>query len=128
VTQKKLDLFQLAARIVAQAGTRPSKIMRGQFGNPELARVLLHYVPDDLLRDLCPPNNAPPTNTSKNPTVRDLRGAQPIVDGLFYPIRHRHSADMPSLSHQINNGPMVFPALKMVEVQIDEFSSTESAS
>jgi hypothetical protein len=31
---------------------------------------------------------------------------------------------MPSFSHQVHNGPMVFPALKVVNGEIDELSST----
>jgi hypothetical protein len=45
MAEKKLDLFQLAASGVAQAGARPPQVMRGErlYFRPICAR--LHYVP-----------------------------------------------------------------------------------
>src|SRR5258708_37854825 len=79
-------------------------------------------MPDHFLRDLRSPNHASATNASKNPTACDLGHAQPVVDGLFYPVRHWECADVPSPSDQIKDGPMVLPALDEVQRQIDEFS------
>ena len=85
--------------------------MRGQLANSKLSCVLLDDVPDDFLRNLPSPNVSPAADTPKNSTMGNLRCAQPIIDGLFHPIRHRHRADMPSLAYEINNRPMVFPPL-----------------
>ena len=85
-------------------------------------------MPDDLLRDLRTPNHASTADASKNPTMGNLRYPLPIIDDLFHPIRHRHCVDVPSLSDEINNGPMIFPPLNVVEVQIDELSSPKTTT
>src|SRR3974377_1144047 len=102
MTRIKLDLFQLAARIVAQAA---HDLLRSCGASLEIPSCPAYSftVPDDFLRNLRFPNHSPATDTSKNSTVGKMRCAQPVIDGLFHPIRHRHCPDMPSLSYQINN-------------------------
>ena len=63
-----------------------------------------------------PPNSSPATDASKNAAVRNLGCVQPVIDGLFNPIRHRYCADMPAVSYEINDGPMIFPPLNVVEI------------
>ena len=85
-------------------------------------------MPDHLFGDLCTPHCAFPINASKNPTVFNSGHAQPVVNDSFHPIRHWDRADMTALSNQVNNGPMVFPTLKMVHRKVNEFFSAKSTA
>jgi hypothetical protein len=84
-------------------------------------------VPDYFLRNLCSPDSTFATNAPENLTARDVRHVQPVVDGLLHPIGHRNCADVPSFPDEVNNAPVLFSALNMVKVQINEFSSTKPA-
>jgi hypothetical protein len=75
-----------------------------------------------------PPDNTCATNASKNLAVRYLSCVQPVVECLLHPIRHGDGPDVPSFSDQVNDGPMVFPALNVIYGQIDELSPTESTT
>src|SRR6267142_3033761 len=48
VAQKELNLLQLAASTVTQSSTRSSKVMRREFQDPSLARVLFDDMPHHL--------------------------------------------------------------------------------
>ena len=65
MTQEKLNLFQLAASTVTEAGARSSEIMRRKLGDSQSVRVLLHYVPDDLF-SYFRPQAAPFRQTQRN--------------------------------------------------------------
>ena len=107
---------------------RSSKIMRGKFENPELSCARFDYVPDDFLRNVRSPDPSPSANTAKNSTMSNLRSAEPIIERLFYPIGHRHRADMPSFPYEVDNRPMILASLNVVEIQIDKFFPTETTT
>ena len=48
VAQQKLNLFQFAPGVVAEAGTQSSKVMGREFYDSHLACVLLYDMPDHL--------------------------------------------------------------------------------
>src|SRR5215471_2071722 len=85
-------------------------------------------MPYHLLCYLCSPNRTGTADAPKNLTVRNLCHAQPVVNGLLHPIRHRDGADVPSFSDQVNDGLMVFATRNVIHSQIDEFSPTESTT
>ena len=48
-------MFQLTSRSVAEPSTRPTQVVRCQFGNADGPRGLFHDVPDRLFRDALSP-------------------------------------------------------------------------
>ena|ERR1700683_4802208 len=62
MTQQKLNLFQFAASTVTETGARSSEIMWRKLSDSQSVRVLLHYVPDHLLRYFRSPDSAAPTD------------------------------------------------------------------
>ena len=71
MAQQKLKLFQLAPGVVAEAGTRSSKVMRREFYDSHPASVLLYDMPDHLFGHFCAPNRSRPTDAPKYPPVGD---------------------------------------------------------
>ena len=48
VPQQELDLLQFAASLMAQTGSSPPEVVRGQGRNLTCLRFLLYHAPDDL--------------------------------------------------------------------------------
>jgi len=86
-----------------------------EFGNSQPLGVLLDDVPDHFLRDIRSPNGPLATNAPEDFAIGDLRYHQPVVNGMFYPIWHWHRTDVPSLSYQVNDCPMIFATLDVVK-------------
>ena len=82
-------------------------------------------MPDYFFRYLRSPNSPFATNAAKDLSSGDLRYRHPVINGLFYPIWHWDRPDVPALSYQVNNCPMIFAALDMLKREINEFSPTE---
>jgi hypothetical protein len=51
-----------------------------------------------------------------------------MVENLLHPIWHRHGPNMRCLSNQIDNGPVIFPALNVVKRQVGQLSSAQTAT
>ena len=128
VPEKKLDLFQLSARSVAQLRARTPQIMRRYIEEPEFPSVLFHNMPDDSLGYASPPGFASPTDTSKESSGRNPGSSRPAVDGRFDPLRHRNRSNMAAFADQIDYGPMFLALLQVREVQISQFAAAKSAA
>jgi hypothetical protein len=50
---------------------------------------------------------------------------QPMINDLFYPIRHGDGAYVTALSNEVHNRPVFFPALEVVYREVNEFLSAE---
>src|ERR1700690_1392882 len=46
----------------------------------------------------------------------------------FDPLRNRNCPDVAALPDQVNNGPVIFPLLKMIDAQVDKFRPAQSAT
>src|SRR5690348_5795453 len=102
---------------MTQPGTRSPEVVGRELRYSQPFRVFLDNVPDYFLRNLRSPNNAFTANASENLTVCDPRHVQPVVNGLFYPVGHGNRSDVYSFPDQVNDGPMVLPALDVIQPQ-----------
>ena len=57
-----------------------------------------------------------------------LGWCNPIVDRSFYPIGNGDGPNVTPLSDQINDGPVLFATLEMVEREVGQFSTTKPAA
>ena len=53
----------------------------------------------------------------KHATFVHVSRYKPGIDGALDPIRNRHRPNVPSLANQIDDGPVLFPPLKMANIQ-----------
>ncbi len=125
MAEQELDLLQFTARLMTEPGTRSPEVVWCEFRYAQPSRVFLHNVPDYFLRNLRSPNNTFAANASEDLAVRGLRDSQPVINRLLDPIGHRNRADVSAFPDEVNYGPMVLPALDVIQRQIDEFSSAE---
>src|SRR5215469_14911830 len=101
-----------------------------ELGNSQPSRILLYNMPDHFLCNPRSPDCTCAANTAEDLTLCCSYPChrQPFINRLLHPFRHRHCTDVPSFPDEVNNGPMVFPALKVVNGEINEFPSTKSTS
>ena len=128
VTQQELDLFQFAARTVAETGARSSEIMWREFRDSQFLCVFLYDVPHYFLGYLRTPYCPSPADAAKQFALSDVGRTQPFVDCALHPFRHRDRTDMSGLPNEVNDGPVILPALNVVRRQINQFSSTQSTA
>src|SRR6266446_1698212 len=127
VPQKKLNLLQLASRCVAEPSTGPSQIVWRQLRHSDASGGFLHNVPNRLHRHTispCPSYFVDPAE--KFPSINCGCG-EPIVQLGSPPIRNRNRSDVASLADQINNGPMLFALLEMIQSQRHDFMPPQAA-
>src|SRR5215469_10234456 len=87
-----------------------------ELGNSQPSRILLYNMPDHFLCNPRSPDCTCAANTAEDLTLCCSYPChrQPFINRLLHPFRHRHCTDVPSFPDEVNNGPMVFPALKVV--------------
>jgi len=80
--------------------------------------AFLHDVPHDSLRYAVAPDLARPANAPKHAAFAHASGGKPAIDGALDPIRNGRRPNMPGLPDEIDDGPVVFPSLKMGHIQL----------
>jgi len=127
MSQKKLDLFQLASRGVAEAGARAPQIMRRQFLQSNGSCRILRDVPDGFLghaftQDLSHLRYSPEDLTSVDP-----RSIQPDSHLFHNPARYGNRANVPCLALQIDNRSVFLPLFQVFESKGDGFVAAQPA-
>ena len=126
MAEKKLDLLEFAARLVAQTGAVATKVMRRQFLNASAIRRCLHDMPDRLRRDPLPPNLTVPVYTTEDQARGNVGSRHPLVNYYLCPRRHRYGTNTLPFSDQIRDYPVVFANLEVLSSKSDKFRSPET--
>jgi hypothetical protein len=127
VAKQELYLFQFASRCMAQPRTCPSQVMGRQLFDGGFRSALTDYVPNDLLGYALTPEPPGSVHATKQPTGGNSRVLQPNVENCFDPVRHRYRPHVTCLSHEIDNGPMLFSLLQVGEIQLHDFMPPQTA-
>ena len=77
--------------------------------------ALRHAKP--LFRIFVAPGPSCPTDAAEEPTLRDSSSFQPFVNHFLNPGRHWHGPNVSSFSDQVDDGPMIFATLEMLDSQ-----------
>src|SRR3569833_2009305 len=113
---------------MAQLCTRAPQVVGCNSPEAEFARVLLYDVPNQAFGHTLAPAFASTADATESLARLEFCGRDPIVDSRFYPGWHRYGPDVPALTDQINNRPMLLSLLQMREVQIGQFASPQPAA
>src|SRR3981189_263379 len=125
--QEELDLLQLASRSMAEPSTGPSQIVWRQLRHADALGGFLHNVPNRLHRHAispCPSNFV--DSAEQFSSINSSRG-EPIVEFGSHPIRNWNCSNVASLADQINNGPMLFALLEVIQSQRHGFMPSQAA-
>ena len=77
-------------------------------------------MPDNLLSHAVTPDPSGPIHATKDPARGESRCIQPVIENQLDPVRHRHGTLVTGLSHEIDDGPVLFALLKVGEVVIQD--------
>src|SRR5229473_1132453 len=125
--QEELALLQLASRGLAEPSTGPSQIVWRQLRHADALGGFLHNVPNRLHRHAispCPSNFV--DSAEQFSSINSSRG-EPIVEFGSHPIRDWNCSNVASLADQINNGPMLFALLEVIQSQRHGFMPSQAA-
>ena len=128
VAEEKLDLLHFAASGTTESSATPPEIVRRKFAHANFCRELFDDVPDEPLRHLFTPNLAGATHAAEEATTGDSSGFHPVVQEIPHPIGDRDSPNVTSLPAQVDDCPMPFALLEVINCQTSEFMTPKSAS
>src|SRR5437870_8231196 len=121
VPQKKLDLLQFPSGSVAEPSTSPTQIVRCQLRHAYASGGFLHNVPNRLYRHPVSPRSSYFVDPAEQSSSINGGRREPIVQFGSHPIGNRNRPNVASLTNQINNGPMLFALLEMIQGQSHGF-------
>jgi hypothetical protein len=98
------------------------------FQQAKLFCIFLHNMPDDFFWYSFIPGRSSSANTAKYSSACDFSRNHPVVPDFFDPIRNRNSLDVASFPNQIDDGPVILAALKMIDGQFDKLTAAAAAS
>ena len=91
--------------------------MRRKFAHANFCSELFDDVPDELLRHLFTPNLAGATHAAEEATTGDSSGFHPVVQEIPHPIGDRDGPNVTSLPAQVDDCPMPFALLEVINCQ-----------
>ena len=101
--------------------------MRRQFANADFGSELLDDVPDELFRHSFAPNLTGAAYTPEEATGLDFSRRCPVIQKAGHPPRNRDGSNVTSLPAEVNNCPMPFALLKVVNGQHRQFVPPQAA-
>ena len=126
--KQKLDLLQFTTGHVAHSCATASQIVGCEPVDPSPLRTAFHHVPNHVLCHPGTPQRPILPNRSEQSSFAYAGGSRPTIDGSLYPFRYGDGANVAALSYQIDNRPMLFPLLKVADIQRHQFRPSQSAS
>ena len=120
-----MDLFQLAAGFVTEACTGSTKVMWSELWSSKLGSIIFDDMPDNLLRHAVAPGGSRSTNAPKESTARNSGCGEPDVDGSFDPVWNRDCPNMAPFANQVDDYPVVFTTLEVIEGQLSKLTATK---
>jgi hypothetical protein len=112
---------------MAEPSTGPSQIVRRQLRHADALGGLLHNVPNRLHRHAISPSPSNFVDPSEQLSSINSSCGEPIVQFGSHPIGNWNRSDVASLADQINNGPMLFALLEVIQSQRHRFMPPQAA-
>ena len=102
--------------------------MRRQLSYSCFGRALPHHTPDYLFGDSNTPDFSALIHAAKDSTARNTGRLHPYIHGSLDPIRNGNGPDMPSLSYEVDNGPVILPFLQTLNRKTRQFRAAKSTT
>ena len=109
---------------MTQTGAGPAQIMRRKLRHSQLGCELLNYMPDHLCYALTP-NGSRPRNASKQSSTSDPSRHDPFIGDLLDPVWNRDSSHMTRFPNQVDDRPVIFALLQMIQRQFGQLTTTQ---
>jgi hypothetical protein len=127
VSKEELDLLQFAAGCATESSATPPKIVRRKPAHTDFRRELLDDVPNEFLRHHFAPDLASATHAADEASTVDSGSVHPLDQETTHPIGNGHGPNRTSLPTQIDDRPMTFTLLEVINRESSEFVSPKTA-
>jgi hypothetical protein len=117
MAKKKLDLIQFAARIPTEPCAGSSQVVRCKGRDTDCRGGRPYYMPYSLFADALPEHAPRAADPAKDLPAIDGSRMQPAEQLRMYPVRHRDRANVSALADEIDDGPVVFSLLQVLNPQ-----------
>jgi hypothetical protein len=107
--------------------TGPSQIVWRQLRHADALGGFLHNVPNRLHRHAISPRPSNFVDPEEQFSSINSSCGEPIVEFGSHPIRSWNCSNVASLADQINNGPMLFALLEVIQSQRHRFMPSQAA-
>ena len=112
---------------MAESSTGPSQIVRRQLRYANALGGFLHNVPNRLHRHAISPCPSDFVDPAEQLSSINCGCGEPIVKFGSHPIGNRNRSNVASLTGQVNNVPMLFALLEMIQSQRHGFMPPQAA-
>lgn len=102
---------------MAQAGARPSQVVRGERLYFRPTRARLHDVPNNILRDAVAPNGTVLAYRSEEPAADDGYALCLSVNGGLDPVWNGNCSHAAALADEIHDCPVILATLNCVNFE-----------
>ena len=99
--------------------------MRRKLRHTQLGCELLNYMPDHLLCNALTPNGSRPRNASKQSSTSDTSRHDPFIGDPLDPVWNRDSSHMTRFPNQVDDRPVIFALLHMIQGQFGQLTTTQ---
>ena len=114
MAEQELDLLQLSSPASRHRRAQVRRRSSGaRFSMVRSFGALPYDMPHDPFRYPVSPGFACAANAAKHAALAHSSGNKPGINGALDPIRNGHRPNMPGLANHVDDGPVVFPPLKM---------------
>jgi hypothetical protein len=128
VAKKKLNLFEFASDLMAEAGASATKIVRSQMVNADSLGVSPHGIPDYVGCHSFALPSPSLRNSSEHFAFRHSSVVEPSIYEGFTPGRRGDHSQPSSLPNHIYDYPMAFPQLQLIQSQLHGFRASQTAT
>jgi hypothetical protein len=128
MAKKKLNLFEFATGLKAEAGASATKIVGCQMVNADSLGVSLYGVPDNVGCHSFALPSPGFRNSSEYLAFRHSCLADPSIYETFTPRRHGDRSQSSSLPNHIYDYPVAFPQLQLIQSQLHGFRASRTAT
>src|SRR5271165_1526351 len=112
---------------MTETGTSATKIMGCEMVNADSLGISPYRIPDNVG---CHSSSQPRSVFRNSPEYFAFRHsciAEPGIDQILTPIRHRYRSQPPAFANQIDDDPMVFSQLQLIQSQVHGLRSPQTA-
>ena len=97
--------------------------MRSEIFDRRFLGAFLYDMPHDPLCHAVSPGLACPANAPKHAALLHASGFAPGVNGRLDPVGKRHRADVSAFADQVDDGPVILPALNTGKLKVCSLSA-----
>ena len=126
--EQELDLLQLSAGEMTQAGATAAEVVRSQVCDVGAPGRALNNMPYRFRRDMFAPDRPGSADRPKDEPGRYSGSVHPVIHRAFHPVWHWNRSDVLAFANQVGYNPVVLPDLQVGDPEPNQLRAPEAAA